>query len=189
MKALELFSKGVCLFGMLYIFSSCNVLNKRMSSSEYYSYLREDTVICELNTFTVESSFEPVLNAVINTWEDCPVCKKDPHPFVFEIEEILHEDILTYTIKTNTSPKIAHNYYFGAFTHEGYVFVVVEKPASKSSFVYNEENEPTRIYFCDRIHSTKCGLLIKCEKADESYDITSVECKTEERIKINFYQK
>ncbi len=184
MKEFELFIKGVCLFGMLYIFSSCNVLNKGMSSSQYYSYLREDTVICELNTFTVEPSFKPVLNAVIKAWEDCPVCKEDPHPFVFEIEEILHKDILTYIIKTNASPKIAHNYYSGAFTHEGHVFVVVEKPASKSSFVYTVENVPTKIYFCDRIHSSKCGLLIKCESVNKSCNITSVECQEEELIKI-----
>jgi hypothetical protein len=177
MRTVKLFIKGVILIGIFYALNSCNVLNKGMSASEYYNHLREDTVICELNTFAVESSFEPVLNTAIKEWEDCPVCKEDPHPFIFEVEEILLEDTLMYIIKTNASPKIAHHYYLGAFRHEGYVFAVVKKNEGKSLFIYDEKNEPTKFYFCDRIHSSKCGLIIKCQNINKNYNITSIECQ------------
>lgn len=172
------------LFSMLYLISSCGTLNKGMSSSEYYNYLREDTVICKLPAFDVEPSFESVLDSVIKAWKECLVCKEDPHPFIFEIEEILQKDILYYTIKINASPKMAHSLYEGAFNHEGYVFVVLKRSEIKSSFVHNDKKELTKLYFCDRIHSTKCGLIVKCKMVNENYDITNVDCQEAEIIKI-----
>lgn len=171
-------------FCALFTISSCHISNKGMSSSDYYNYLREDTVICELNTYTVESSLESTLNIAIKEWEGCQVCKEDPHPFIFEIEEALHGDTLKYTIETNASPKIAHYYYVGAFEHEGYIFAVVKKSEDKSLFIYNEKNEPTKIYFCDRIHSSKCGLTIKSQCVDKCCRVTSIVCQEKDIIRI-----
>lgn len=184
MKAIKLLIRLLLVFCVFYSLNACHTLNKGMSTSEFYDYLREDTVMCELSTFSVESSFESVLGAVIEAWEDCPVCKEDLHPFVFEIEEELFEDTLAYTIRTNASPKMAHQYYLGGFTHKGYVFAVLKKSTSKTSLIRNEQSEPTKIYFCDRIHSTKCDLLIKCSSINDSCSVTSVECQEADIIKI-----
>jgi len=155
-----------------------------MSSSDYSDYLREDTVICELNTYTVESSLEFILNIAIKQREACQVCKEDPHPFIFEVEEALHGDTLKYTIETNASPKIAHYYYVGAFVHRGYIFALVKKSEDKSLLVYNENSEPTKIYFCDRVHSSKCGLTIKSQCVDKRCKVTSMVCQEKDIIKI-----
>ncbi|TKG95115.1 hypothetical protein EYV94_10395 [Puteibacter caeruleilacunae] len=184
MKVLELLIKSLFWCFVLYIFSSCNVLKKGMSSREYHNYLREDTVVCELNTFAIEPVFESVLYNVIEAWENCSDCKEDPHPFIFEIEEKLQNDTLTYSISTNASFNIAHHFYSGAFNHEGYLFAVVEKCQDKSSFVLDEKMEPTKIYFCDRIHHLKYDFLMKCQCINESCKVLSIDYKEAESIMI-----
>lgn len=180
MKALKLIIKCVCLLSTLSFISSCGTLNKKMTSSEYHNYLREDTVICELPTFEVDSLFKSILDVGIKALEDCQVCKEEPHPFVFEVDEMLEGDVLNYTIRFNTSPKMVQAHYLGAFNYEGFTFTILKRSESESSFVNDDKKEPTKLYFCDRIHTTKCSLIIKCKKNNENCEITNIDCQEAE---------
>jgi hypothetical protein len=183
MKDLKIY-KLIFLIWLLCIFGSCFTTNKRMTPKNYFDYLREDTTICELPTFDIEIPFKFVLDSINNAWENCVICKNEPYPFVFEINEIAFEDTLIYTIRTNASPKLAHNLYLGAFTYKGNVFVVLNKVLANSSFIYNEKNDPTNIFFCDRIYSSICGLKIEFKWNRNNSTFLKVECLDEPIIKI-----
>ena len=184
MNILKLLIRYMLIFSIPYTFDSCRTIGKRMSSSEYYDYLRKDTSICELPTLVVASSFKSVLDTTIKSWKECSICKKDPHPFVFEINEKMCGDSMIYTVKTVTNTKLIQEIdYSGAFTYNEFVFVVLEKSHSKSYFRQSAEIKPTKIYFCGRIYSSRCGLLVTCKFINDRCEI-NIECPKKNIIMI-----
>ena len=172
---------NVLLILLIFLAISCS-LTKRQTSEEYYLKLREDTAICSLPELLVDSLLLKELNKVIYSWENCRYCSQDPHPFLFEIEEQLSESGVSYTITVNASPKLISQLYKGAFQYKEHLFAVYRMSETNSSFSYRKGM--IDILFCDRIHSTKCGLEVKFVKMNKIYKNFVFRCEKRKIYKI-----
>lgn len=151
----------------------------KMTNEEYYTYLRNDTSICELPNLEVNKSFLVFLDTLLLNKEEYKKCNSDLNPFVYSIEENIQNDKLFYYVETLFSTNSMNHFYSGAFNYKGEIFVVKSNSETNSAFHPEGKNQMVKIFFCNRIHHPKYKYIAKIKDKE-----ICIECLKNEIIKI-----
>jgi hypothetical protein len=136
--------------------SSLKITRKiKMADEEYYSYLRQDTSICELPEYVVSESFLEILDTIITTKSKFSNCDREPNPYVYSIIARVENNSLIYEIEPLFSTRNLDHFYKGAFNYRGEIFVVSDILEKNEDLFFKSNTEKVTIPFCDRIHHPK----------------------------------
>lgn len=154
--------------------SACSLLklqnSSKMTDEQYFSYLREDTSICEIPELKVKHTFFEILDTIILTKDNFRKFNSDPNPYVLSIEIINQNENLIYEINTVYTTLNLPYYYQGAFNYKNEIFVVSKTSKLTSDLYFDKIPKQIRIPFCDRIYHPKYNFNAKIKNGNIDFE-------------------